>query len=74
MMLGLAQLTAYWWHGQVEGNGFLFRQVRHMLGACVGVGLRKTSLEHVQKLLTGGAELRTGKLACVNLSCLSVCG
>ena len=44
---------------QVTGRGFLYRMVRHLVGAAIAVGLGKTSLDHVQRLLQGGAEHRT---------------
>ena len=45
----------------MTGRGFLYRMVRHMVGAALAVGLRKTSLQHVQDLLQGGSEKRTGE-------------
>ena len=46
----------------MTGRGFLYRMVRHMCGAAIAVGLCKTSLDHVQDLLLGGPEKRTGGL------------
>lgn len=39
---------------QVQGTGFLYKQVRHMTGVLLAVGQGKMNLEHVQQLLEIG--------------------
>ncbi len=45
---------------QVEGAGFLYRQVRHMVGALVAVGQGRITPEHVAKHLEMGASQLPG--------------
>jgi len=39
---------------QVQGSGFLYKQVRHMTGALLAVGWGRLSLDHLQQLLEIG--------------------
>lgn len=41
----------------VEGNGFLYKQVRHMAGALLAVGSGRVPSEHIQELLAAGGAL-----------------
>jgi tRNA pseudouridine38-40 synthase len=36
---------------EVEGNGFLYRQVRNMVGACITVATGKYDLDYLQRLI-----------------------
>jgi tRNA U38,U39,U40 pseudouridine synthase TruA len=42
---------------QLRAQGFLYRQVRHMVGATIAVGQHKLTLEYIQRLLREGMSL-----------------
>jgi tRNA pseudouridine38-40 synthase len=46
---------------QVQGSGFLYKQVRHMTGVLLAVGQGKFSLDHVQALLEMGNSKPPGR-------------
>lgn len=45
---------------QVQGSGFMYKQVRHMTGALLSVGQGKLQLSFLQKLLDIGNSLPPG--------------
>jgi tRNA U38,U39,U40 pseudouridine synthase TruA len=45
---------------QVQGTGFLYKQVRHMTGALLAVGQGKMGLDHIQQLLEIGSSQAPG--------------
>lgn len=46
------------WTMQIEGNGFLYKMVRHMIGAALTVGRGRMTVEQVETaLLKGSNEL-----------------
>lgn len=50
-------------HIEVEGNGFLYKMVRTMVGTLVEVGLGKRSAESISELLQSRDRQRAGKTA-----------
>lgn len=44
----------------MEGNGFLYRQVRHMTGALLAVGSGQLGPDAIEAALAAGPEARSG--------------
>lgn len=56
----------------MQGSGFLYKQVRHMTGALLQVGLGKLSLQDIQQQLKVGSSQSPGALTRATAGCLTV--